>query len=147
MLDPEPGPARTAPVERRTVPSNRVGNGSRSSADLPQRTTSAPVDGASNGGSVNGPAEREPVSTLDPEPGPARTAPVERRSLPNRVGNGSRSSAGPPTAQTTSAPFDGASNGGSVNGDPVTNTDASTTNNLPQRSTTSSTQTKEDQHV
>lgn len=91
-------------------------------------------------------AEREPVSTVDREPLTASTAPVERRSVPTSVGNGSSASADPPP-RTTSAPVNGASNGGSVNGAPVTNTDASTTNNLRQRSTTSSTQTQEDQHV
>jgi hypothetical protein len=146
-VDREPVSASTAPVERRSVPTSRVGNGSRSSADLPQRTTSAPVNGASNGRAINGPAECEPVSTFDPEPGPASTAPVERRSVPtDRVGNGSRSSADLPQ-RTTAPPFDRASNGGSVSGDPATNTDDSTTTDLPRRSTTSSTQTKEDQHV
>jgi hypothetical protein len=93
------------------------------------------------------PAEREPVRTLDREPLTVRTAPVEPRSASSsRVGNGSRTSADFPE-RTTSAPLDGASNGGSVNGDPVTNTDANTTTDLPERSTTSSTRAKEDQHV
>jgi hypothetical protein len=88
-VDREPVPARTAPVERRSVPTNGVGNGSMTGTDLPQRTTSAPVNGASNG----------------------------------------------------------ASDGESVNGDPVTNPDTSTNTQLPQRSTRTSMQTKEDQHV
>jgi hypothetical protein len=91
-----------------------------------------------------GTLEREPV---DREPGPARTAPVERRSVPtNGVGNGSITGTDFPQ-RTTSAPVNGASNGEAVNGDPVTNPDANTTTALPQRSTTTSTQTKEDQHV
>jgi len=72
-------------------------------------------------------AKREPVSTVDREPVQARTAPVERRTVStNGVGSG---------------------NGGSVNGDPVTNADASTTTGLPQRSSATSTHTREDQHV
>jgi len=70
---------------------------------------------------------REPVSTVDREPVAAGTVPVERRTVST---NGVR-----------------AGNGGSVNGDRVTNPDASTTTVLPQRSSTTSTHTREDQHV
>jgi hypothetical protein len=91
-----------------------------------------------------GTPEREPV---DREPVPARTAPVERRSVPtNGVGNGSMTGTDLPQ-RTPSAPVNGASNGESVDGDPVTNPDASTITELPRRSTTTSTQAKEDQHV
>jgi hypothetical protein len=90
-----------------------------------------------------GTLEREPVSTVDREPVPARTAPVVRRSVPtNGVANGSRTATDLPQ-RTPSAPV----NGESVNSDPVTNLDASTTTDLPRRSTTTSTQTKESQHV
>lgn len=91
-----------------------------------------------------GTLEREPVER---EPVPARSAPVKRRSVPsNGVGNGSITGTDLPQ-RTTSAPVNGASNGESVNDDPVTNPDASTTTELPQRSTTTSTQAKQDQYV
>jgi hypothetical protein len=74
-----------------------------------------------------GTREREPVNLIDREPVPARTAPVELRNAP------------------TSGV--GSSNGGFVNGDPLTNPDTSTTTTRPQHPTTTSTHTKEDQHV
>ena len=93
------------------------------------------------------PAEREPANTADREPVSARTAPAERHSVPtNGVNNGSSTSTDV-ARRPTAAPVNGASNGGSVNSDLVTNPDASTTTNPPQRSTTTSAQTQEDQHV
>jgi hypothetical protein len=91
-----------------------------------------------------GTLDREP---LDRERVSPRTAPVERRSVPtNGAGNGSITDADLPRRRA-SAPVNGASNGGSVNGDPVTNPDASTTVDHAPRSTTKSTQNQEDQHV
>ena len=48
-------------------------------------------------------AEREPVSTVDREPLTASTAPVERRSVPTNVGNGSERQRRPPTAHNISS--------------------------------------------
>ena len=90
---------------------------------------------------------REPVSTVDRDPVLARTAPVEHRSVPsNGVGNRSRTATDLPR-RARSAPVNGSSDRGFVNGDPVTNPDASTTTTRPQRSSTTSTHTEEDQHV
>jgi hypothetical protein len=90
---------------------------------------------------------REPVSTIDREPVLARTAPVEHRSVPsNGVGNRSRTATDIPP-RPRSAPLNGSSDRGFVNGDPVMNPDASTTTTRPQLSSTTSNNSEEDQHV
>jgi len=90
---------------------------------------------------------REPVNTVDREPVLARTAPVEHRSVPgNGVGNRSRTGIDR-LRRRRSAPANGSSDRGSVNGDRVMDPDAGTTIIRPQRSSTTSTHPEEDQHV
>ena len=90
---------------------------------------------------------RQPAGMVDGEPVLARTAPVEHRSVPsNGVGDRSRIATGLPSRRR-SAPLNGSSDRGFVNGDPVTNPDASTTTTRPQRSSTTSTHSEDDQHV
>jgi hypothetical protein len=93
------------------------------------------------------PAQREPVSAAAQEPVPTRAAPVEHRSVPsNGAGNRSRSAPDLPR-RTRSAPLNGSSDRGSVNRNPARNPEASTTNTRPRRSSTTSTNSEEDQHV
>ena len=90
---------------------------------------------------------REPVGMVDREPVLARTAPVEHRSVPgNGVGNRSRTGIDR-LRRRRSAPANGSSDRGSVNGDRVMDPDAGTTIIRPQRSSTTSTHPEEDQHV
>jgi hypothetical protein len=60
-VDREPVLARTAPVEHPSVPSNGVGNRSRTATDIPPRTRSAPLNGSSDRGLANG----DPVMDRD----------------------------------------------------------------------------------
>lgn len=90
---------------------------------------------------------REPAGMVDREPVPARSAPVEHRGVPsNGAGNRSRTGTGFPWRRR-SAPVNGSSDRGFVNGDSVMNPDASTTTARPQRSRTTSNNSEEDQHV
>jgi hypothetical protein len=90
---------------------------------------------------------REPVSTVAQRPVPTRTAPVAHRSVPSN-GVGDRSRTGMDRLRRRrSAPLNGSSDRGSVNGNRVMDPDASTTTIRPQRSSTTSTHPEEDQHV
>jgi hypothetical protein len=71
----------------------------------------------------------------------------DRQTAPsNGVGNRSRTGTDLPR-RTRSAPVNGSSDRGFANGNPVTNPDASTNTTRPRDPSTTSTHTKEDQHV